>query len=52
MKACYIYTMGYDSAVKKNKIVNSTDKWMECHNVSCGVTQMERPLPPALQVFT
>lgn len=33
MKMWYTFTMEYYSAVKKNKIMNSTDKWMDLENI-------------------
>lgn len=33
MKMWYTFTMEYYSAVKKNKIMNSTDKWNDLENI-------------------
>lgn len=33
MKMWYTFTTEYYSAVKKNKIINSTDKWMDLENI-------------------
>lgn len=33
MKMWYTFTMEYYSVVKKNKIMNSTDKWNDLENI-------------------
>jgi hypothetical protein len=32
-KMCYLYTMDFYSAMKKNEILSFADKWMELENI-------------------
>ena len=40
---CYIYTMQYNSAIEKNEIVSSAEKWMDLETViQSQVSQKEK----------
>ena len=42
-KMCYIYTMQYNSAIEKNEIVSSAEKWMDLETViQSKVSQKEK----------
>jgi hypothetical protein len=41
-KMCYLYTIEFYSATKKNEVLSFKGKWMELENILSGVSQAQK----------